>query len=588
MATAAKRKTRSDKLSVQELKRRGTYRLDRHGPDTTKPLRFRKPKPRPKNRCGKKWRQFGMGRNGEPTPNDELAIEQGCYYDEQLANFVVRWFERELQHSKGRWAGEPFRLLPWQRDRIVKPIFGWVRPNGMRRFRQAYIEIPKKNGKSTLASGIGLYMLVGDYEEGAEVYSVAADKDQASIVHGEAMNMAAASEKLSPYLKLNRANRNIYYRARRGFYRAVSSAPAGKEGLNAHCLIVDELHAWRAGARELWDALAYAGRSRTQPLRFAITTAGDDMQSVCREQHEYAQAVLRGDFEDIRFFSFIRAADQDADITDKDVWYDVNPSLGETIDEEEFAADLRAAQRSQATMANFKRYSFNIWNTATNPWLPMGAWHESGEDYTEDDLEGQPCFGGLDLAKVRDMTALVLLFPDEDEVFRQLAYFWMPENTAQDNKHLAPYLEWADAGWLTLTPGNECDYSEIREVIANLPFDLQMLAYDEWNASVLLQDLRENEGLPVTPFRQTITNFAGPTAEYERLVLARNLRHNRNPILSWQAGHTCVRADDNRNLRPVKPKHGDIRTIDGIVAGIMALAVSSTEDAEVYDGLGVY
>jgi phage terminase large subunit-like protein len=310
------------------------------------------------------------------TEADELAALDGCYFSPQLADYVCSFFPRFLCHSKGQWAGKPFELLDWQREDLIRPLFGWLRPDGLRRYRRAYVEIPKKNGKSAIASGIGLFMLLGDGEQGAEIYSAAADRDQAAIVHREAINMVKASPALESLLTVNASTHLISCGKTNSWYKAISSTPSGKEGFNAHAIICDELHVWRG--RELWDALLYAGRARTQPLLFVITTAGADSLSVCREQHDYAANVLNGTFRDDRFFAYIRSASKeeiDARGADcRELWYQANPSMGVTIDPEEFGRDLAEAARTPTAWASFLRYSFNVWNTGQKRWLSMEAW----------------------------------------------------------------------------------------------------------------------------------------------------------------------------------------------------------------------
>ena len=503
------------------------------------------------------------------TAADERAAAGGCQFDERAAEKVARFFSRFLCHSKGDWAGKPFELLDWQRDDVVYPLFGWKRPDGSRRFRRAYIELAKKNGKSTLAAGIGLYMLVADGEQGAEVYSAATDQKQASIVHGEAINMVDASPELSSRLTINRTTKTIAFPATKSVYRALSSGHRSQEGLNAHAIVIDELHAWYG--RELWDALKYAFRSRRQGLQFVITTAGDDMLSVCREQHDYAAGVINGTIPDERFFGCIRAADVLDDWTEPAVWRKANPSLGITIREDEFAADVAEAQKSPTTQAAFKRYSLNVWATATNPWLRIEDWLACEEPYTEEDLAGHECFAGLDLASTTDMSALVLLFPDADRC-RLLPYFWLPEDAAADRDAPEEYCVWARNGQLRTTPGNVCDYDVVERDVGLLStrFKIRELAYDPYNAESLTQRLESNHAIKRIAFPQTMPNFAGPTKEFERLILGRRIRHNGHPILNWMAGNVNVFSDANGNMRPVKPKRGDKRKIDGIVAAIMA------------------
>lgn len=523
---------------------------------------------------------------------DEQAVSEGCYFDATAAERVKTFFAKFLRHSKGQWAGEPFSLLDWQYDDLIAPLFGWKRKDGSRRFRVAYVEIPKKNGKSTIASGVGLYMLVGDGEPGAEVYSVAADRNQANIVHGEAVRMVDASPALSKYLDVNRSSFNIAFHRANSWYRSLSSEANTKEGLNAHCRIHDELHAWKG--RGLWDALKYAGASRRQPLSFSITTAGDDMESVCREQHDYAKDVLSGAVKDTRFFAYIRAADtvvegaeKDDDWTEPAVWRKANPSLGVTMSEKDFADDCEEAKKSPVMQSSFKRYRLNIWASGTCPWLRPEAWLACRDDYAAEDLAGRPCFGGLDLSKSRDMTALVLCFPEIEEVYRLLAWFWLPEDTVNDPDSPEYLRVWRRQNFLQVTPGGVCDYRVIKETVKALAerYEIRDLAYDPYNAEQVTQEIEAETGVKRVLFPQTINHFAGPTGEFERLVLAGKLRHNGHPIMTWQAGHVQVKVDLNNNKRPVKPAPHDRRKIDGIVGAIMALARATLQPAEAeYDG----
>ena len=435
--------------------------------------------------------------------------------------------------------------------------------------------VPTHN--SSLASAIGLYLLAGDKEAGAEVYSVAADRDQAGIVHGEAVRMVEASPALLKHLVVNYSTKNITFPASKSWYKALSSEAGTKEGLNAHGLIIDELHAWPG--RGLWDALRYAGRARRQPLRFAITTAGDDPHSICREQHDYAKAVLKGEVLDTRLFAYIRAARQvsegdatDDDWRDPEAWRRANPSMGATIREDDFAADVAESERSPTTQATFKRDRLNVWSTSTSPWLRPEDWAACRS--AGDDLSGRECYGGLDLARTRDMTALALLFPDGEGGFDLRTWFWLPAARATEPGAPAQYRVWAEQGFLELTPGEVCDYTHVKRRLVELSqtYAIREIAYDPYNAEQLTQEVEAETGVTRISFGQTVANYAAPTAEFERLVLARGLRHDGHPILTWQAGHVQVRTDANGNKRPVKPKPIDPRKIDGIVAAVMALA----------------
>lgn len=522
---------------------------------------------------------------------DEYAVSQGCYFDERAADHVSEFFRRFLRHSKGAWAGKPFELLDWQRDDLIAPVYGWKQADGLRRIRKVYCEIAKKNGKSTIGAGIGLYGLAGDGEAGAEVYSAATDQQQASIVHNEAISMVDSSPELTSVLDINRSSKTISFPATKSVYKALSSEAGSKEGLNASTIIVDELHVWRG--RALWDALKYAGRARSQPLLFVITTAGDDLLSVCYEQRQYAKDVLSGTIKDSRFWGLIYAADpQVDDWTDEATWFKANPSLGKTIRLEDFRADFQEASKAPSTQSSFKRYSLNIWATGSDPAIPKHVWDGCKREFTAEDFEGEPCVAGIDLSKSRDMTSVVLTFFRENK-FYWLPYFWLPENTIQDRGNNEYFRVWKDMGVLRSTPGDVCDYNQIESEILdfNRQFDIRGVYYDSRYAEQLVQNLDNVHGIPRYPFGQSMPNFAGPTGELERLLLSQGLFHNDNPILTWQAGHVEFKTDNNGYKRPVKPSKDDPRKIDGIVAGIMSLAgameLGLSEPTSVYDSGGV-
>jgi len=519
-----------------------------------------------------------------------------------LAEYVCDYFPKYLCHSKGEWANKPFELTEWQRREIIYPLFGWVRPDGTRRFRRTYIEIPKKNYKSTLASGIGLYMLTGDEEAGAEIWSTGADRDQARVVHNEAVNMVEGSPELAAVLKVNHTNFNIAYHATRSYYRAVSASPRGKHGPSLHCVIADELHEWYGD--ELWNSLRYAFRARTQPLFLAITNAGNNLQSICYRQREKAQAILSGAIIDDDFFAMVCAVSRSEAETEieaikggsdsLDVAKSCNPALGHVIAEADLLHDIRDAIQTPSEMPNLLRLTYGIWATGVDNWLQMPAWDKCVEDFTEEDMELAVCGAGLDMSKVGDMTSLVLVFPDPDDLdlYRQLAWFWLPEETIKERRKLIDYDAWVASGHLRIIPGSVIDYSIIRRDIAEIfdRFSVERFAFDAMYAKETAQWIEEEySDIETVEFPQTMLHFAGPTSEYERLIMSGKMRHNSNPILTWQAGHVSIKVNANNDKRPVKPKAGDIRAIDGIVAGIMALRgeMSGPREPSAYENQGV-
>ena len=329
----------------------------------------------------------------------------GYTFDKTAATAAVLFFERLLRHTKGEWAGEPFQLQAWQRDEIVRPLFGWKRADGTRRFRRAYIEIPRKNGKSTISAGIALALLMLDAEPGVEVYSAAADRQQAAIVFDAASTMVQESPALAKFAEVYR--REIRVPKLNGIYRVLSADAPTKHGLNAHGVIFDELHA--QPNRELWDVLATSMGSRRQPMLVMITTAGYDRESICWEMHQYAQQVLRGDVDDPSFFAYIAAAEQEDDWTSPATWAKANPGLGVTVKRDYLEAEAQRAKQVPAYQNTFRRLHLNQWTSQESRWLDMTAWDRCGGELP--DLSGRVCYGGLDLASTTDIAALSLVFP---------------------------------------------------------------------------------------------------------------------------------------------------------------------------------
>lgn len=569
-----------NRKTIEEHLREGTYRADRHGPIVAAVAAGKKPpgKIRASARSQSRWIR---------GPADERAVRNGCRFNERLATYVCDWFAANLCHTKGQWRGEPFVPNDWQREQFFSPLFGWVRDDGTRRFRRSYVELPKKNYKSTMAAGSGLYMLAGDEEPGAEIWSLGGDKNQARVVHDDAVTMADESPKLAAVLKINRSTFNISYPATNSYYRAVSAAPRGKHGPSLHCAIADELHEWYGD--ELWRSIRYGFRARRQPLLLVITNAGDNLQSLCYRQREKAKAILDGTSYDDDFFALILSASREeaeaeieavkAGSCELPIARRCNPGLGHVIQERDLLQDIRDAIQTPSELPNLLRLTYGVWDTAVSPWLSIPAWEKCGADFSEADLEGAECHEALDLSLTGDMSAVARVFPVEREdgrtSYRQLVHFWIPEKTVEERKHLLDYRVWEQAGWLTIVPGAVIEYSLIREALAagHEKFKVLSFRYDPMYGADTAQWVTEHyPDCEVIKFPQTLMSFAGPTAEYERLVLGGRLEHNRNALLTWQAGHCKVWTDSNRNKRPVKPKPNDIRSIDGIVAGVMGLS----------------
>lgn len=517
---------------------------------------------------------------------DERAVRNGCRFDPAAADRVERFFSRVLTHSKGQFAGEAFELQAWQSS-FLRRLFGWKRADGTRRYRTAYLEVPKKNGKSTICSGLSLYGLVGDGEPGAEVYNAAADRNQASIVFGEAVNMAEASPILAPRLEVVKSTKRMIYPAQRGFMHAMSAEAFTKEGINAHFIIFDELHA--QPNRILWDTLRFAGAARRQPLTVAITTAGYDRNSICWEQHEYAEKVNAGIIEDDAFLGVVYAASPEDDWTSPETWRKANPSLGVTMSEDSFAEGCREAQNSPAKENAFKRYRLNIWTEQADRWLQMARWDalHAGDplpwEAAAATLAGRTVFGALDLSSTADVTAFAMVSPPAEEGGEWIVvpWFWIPRTNAlaREKRDRVPYREWSKAGYLTMTEGDVIDQDRIVADVLRLAeaHGVAEVAIDRWNADNVERRLLD-EGLPVVRFGQGFGSMSAPSKAFEALVLSGRLRHHGNPVLRWMASNVAAETDAAGNVKP--SKKASTEKIDGIVAAVMGIGRALVAESE--------
>lgn len=478
------------------------------------------------------------------------------------------FFIENLKHTKGEWAGKPFYLMDWQRV-IVEKLFGTLNPDGRRQYRTCYIELPRKNGKSTLAAGVALYLLFADEEIGAQVYSAANDRNQASLVFNDAAAMVRQAPALIKRSKIVDSQKRIVYYGQNSFYSAISAEAYSKFGYDSQGVIYDELHA--APNRELWDVLTTSFGARRQPLLLCITTAGYDRNSICREQHDYACKVRDGIVDDPTFLPIIYAAPDDADWTDEQVWFDCNPALGVFRNLEEMRTLCAKAKETPALEMTFRRLYLNQWTSSVERWMPMDKWDVCQENPDIDALKGQPCYAGLDLAATTDLTALSLVFP-RDGFYDAIMRFWIPGDTAREKerKDRVPYSLWARQGYIKLTEGNVIDYGYIRQELRELreSYDIQEIAFDRWGATKLVQDLQD-DGFTVVPFGQGYASMSPPTKELMNLVLSKKIRHGGHPVLRWNADNMVVTQDPAGNLKPDKAKA--TQKIDGMVALIMAI-----------------
>lgn len=488
------------------------------------------------------------------------------------AEWAIEFISR-LTHTKGEWAGQPFNLQKWQKT-FIKELFGRVKKDGLRQYQTAYLEIPRKNGKSEMAAAIALFLLFGDGEQGAEIYSAAADREQASLVFNAAAAMVRNDPVLSSMCKIIDSQKRIVVYKTNSFYRAISAEAYSKHGFNAHAVVYDELHV--APNRELWDVLQTSMGSRQQPLMIAITTAGYDRNSICWEQHDYALKVMNGVIEDPTFLPMLYYAEEGDDWTDEEVWAKANPNLGVSVKLDFLRKECLKAQEIPAAQNTFRRLYLNQWTTQETRWLDMARWRACGQEFDPASLSGLRCWAGVDLSTTTDIASCALIFePDEEGIVHALSYNWVPgENiAARVRRDKVPYDQWQREGYIRSTDGNVIDHDAIRFAIAQEMKEMfplmEVVGYDPWNATKWAIDL-EGDGVPVVQIRQGYKTMSPACKELERLVLGGYLRHDNNPVLTWAMDNMMIVTDPAGNIKPAKDKATE--RIDPAVALIVAIA----------------
>ena len=512
-------------------------------------------------------------------------------YDKDAADFAVMFIE-SLCHTKGTWAGKKFELIDWQ-EQIIRDLFGTLKPNGYRQFNTAYVEIPKKQGKSELAAAVALLLCCGDGEERAEVYGCAADRQQATIVFDVAADMVRMCPALNKRVKILASQKRIIYTPTNSFYQVLSAEAYSKHGFNIHGVVFDELHT--QPNRKLFDVMTKgSGDARMQPLYFLITTAGTDTNSICYETHQKAKDILDGRKIDPTFYPVIYGADESDDWTDPEVWRKANPSLDITVGIDKVEAACNSAKQNPGEENSFRQLRLNQWVKQAVRWMPMEKWDACAFPVDEDELEGRVCYGGLDLSSTTDITAFVLVFPpqDEEDKYIILPYFWVPEDTLdlRVRRDHVPYDVWERKGYLQTTEGNVVHYGYIEKFIERLGerFNIREIAFDRWGAVQMVQNL-EGMGFTVVPFGQGFKDMSPPTKELMKLVLEQRIAHGGQPVLRWNMDNIFIRTDPAGNIKADKEKSTE--KIDGAVATIMALdrAIRCGNDAgeSVYDTRGL-
>jgi phage terminase large subunit-like protein len=504
--------------------------------------------------------------------------------DEQRAARAINFIERICTHVKGDLAGRPFLLEDWQRA-YLRELFGAVGRDGLRQYRTSFVFLPRKNGKSNLIAAIGLYLLFADGEPGAEIYVAAADREQANAIFEVQKQMVLNSPFLRGKCKIYR--NSITLNGTNSYIKAISADASTKHGFSAHAVLYDELHS--APNRELWEVLSTSVGARSQPLVLGISTAGIDRGGLCRELYEYGKRVSSGAIKDNTFLPLIYEAPQDADPFSPDTWAVANPNLGVSVRMDYFQKMAAEAKVLPTSEIAFKQLHLNQWISAFDGWLTDTDWMASAGDVSFEELRGEPCYGGLDLASVSDVTALVLVFPRDDGSMKVVTRFFVSSAAVEQRrgKTGASYDQFVSRGELIVTDGNSTDYDVLLREILQLceVFDVRSIAFDRWNSSALVQKLVE-AGVDMDPFGQGFASMTQPIREMEILVKKKLLHHGGNAMLRWMVSNIQTKYDEAMNVKFVKNKSGD--KIDGVVALAMAIGEYLTSANADANGSSVY
>ncbi|MBI1401446.1 MAG: terminase large subunit [Hyphomonas sp.] len=497
-------------------------------------------------------------------------------FDPYEGERVIRWIEKFCRHRKGEWAGQPIKLAPWQR-RIIRQIFGWFGLDGFRKFREAWLEIPRKNGKSTLASCVSAYLTIGDREPAAEVYIIATSQKQAiDLVYADTKAMIEGSPALAAQVET--AKKGAYHEASDS--RLQTLGKGSQHGYNPHGVIGDEVHEWKG--RDQYEAMTTAQGTRRQPLKLFITTAGHDRASLCGELHDIAVQARDGLIYRPDLYVRIFAAGLNDDWKDEATWHKANPGL--RYGAPKLSALREAfikAEQSKAEENSFRRLHLNLWTDSQTAWIRGADWDACRRQIEWEKLAGARCIAGLDLAKVLDLSALALLFTPDNPLFPGKwilgLKFWCPEANIRERAKSdgVNYQAWADAGLLTATPGNATDFDAIERDILALSriFRIEGLGFDPFLAQQLIQHLIE-AGIPCHEVRQGFLTLGPPTAEFERMVIAGEIVHGGHAIMNWNVANVQVDTDAAGNIKPNKAKSK--RKIDGVTAAVNATALGLT------------
>lgn len=536
---------------------------------------------------------------------DRASGVPGSFFDQVKAQKAVDFFPAKLKHTEGEWAGRSFKLAFWQ-DPIIRFLFGWHIPNDeegsdrpvVRLYRQLLLWIPRKNGKTEFAAGLALMMLLGDAEYGGQVYSIATDKDQAAIVFNKVATMIGFSYELASVATAFKDH--VFCEQLKAVMKPLSGKVTGKHGYSASGLIGDEAHEWAND--EVYTFVHQSSGARAQPLEAIISTAGKIGYGYGWELYQEAENIANGVLPEQRTLAVIYAANDNDDWKDEKVWARVNPNIGVSPKWAYLRSEFQKALQSPRREGTFKRYHLNMWTEQATRWIRLEDWRACSEfpldPVTQDNafywrelpakMRGRKAYCGVDLSSVKDITAVVLVFPPEEpgERWVIIPWMWVPKKTVdlQSGNGKNHYETWVKHGALTQTAGNQVDYDYVEQVLLEVfeQYDVEMIAYDRWNAGQLMTNLKKEE-LPVHPFGQGFASLNAPSKEFERRCLAHSFEHGNHPVLTWMCANLSCETDAPGNVKPSKETSGN--KIDGLFAAIMAIGVEIGEQPEEQDDL---
>jgi len=534
-----------------------------------------------------KWVRLACQRHIDDLSDGHL---RGIWFDEYDAKRFIAFFEQFLTHTKGKWAGQPFILLPWQRFALAS-IFGWKKDDGSRRFSTFYCQVGRKNGKTQLLAGIGLAFLDFDNEPAASVVFAATKRDQAKIAHDEAARMVKGSPALNKRVTILR--NKLVVQSTHSTAEPLSSDAKSADGLSVSLGVLDEFHAARDA--DLLNVLKSATGARTNPLMAIITTAGFNIGGPCYQMMRSSCEVLEGKTVDDSLFPLIYTLDEDDDFTDPTVWVKANPSIDVSISSSYLAKELRQAQNYGGSMlVNFRTKHMNEWVSSSATWIPDNVVIKGNAQVEPSPT--QPCWGGLDLASVGDITALTLVWPNDLGGYIVKSWYWLPSEAVEkriQSKGSHVYEQFEQLDNVFVTEGNVTDYDSIRRFVTGYHvengvvkydsdalatrYKIEAIAFDRFNSSQCVLNLAA-DGINVVPYGQGFVSMSTPSKELERLMSESKIQHGGDPVLRWMFGNVVLRTEASGNIKPDKEKSGD--KIDGIVSLVMAIGQAMTDQSK--------